>query len=453
MPWNRRDVSTSSRGVVRRGAYARRLVPAVTLALIGSAVTLGPSAAAPPQYPFRDPGLSQIARVDDLLGRLTMGEKISMLHQYAPAIPRLEIPMFKTGTEALHGVAWSTDYSDNGNVVTAKGTVFPQAVGLASTWDPALIRQVGSAVGDEARGFNAQNPVVWGLNLWAPVVNLLRDPRWGRNEEGYSEDPTLTGSISTAYGSGMQGNDPNHLKTAPTLKHYLAYNNEAGRDVTSSNVPARVLNEYDRAAFKPAIVANAATGVMASYNLVNGRPATVSPDLNDVVRSWTKTPLFNVSDAYAPYNLTGSEAYFPNQAEADSAVVKAGLNSFTIDNTDSQPMITAITSGLSQGLLTAQDIDTAVGQALTVRFRLGLFDPDGGPYAKITAAAINSPAHQQLARKTADEAMVLLKNTNHTLPLSPASTKKGIASNTKWSMPDSTCCEYTSIGSEGSARK
>src|SRR5665811_1579597 len=138
-------------------------------------------------------------------------EKISMLHQYAPAIPRLGIPMFKTGTEALHGVAWSTDYNNNGNVVTANGTAFPQAVGLASTWDPALIRQVGSAVGDEARGFNAQNPVVWGLNLWAPVVNLLRDPRWGRNEEGYSEDPMLTGSMATAYGSGMEGNDPRYL--------------------------------------------------------------------------------------------------------------------------------------------------------------------------------------------------------------------------------------------------
>ena len=406
---------------VRRRVYLRRVLPAAALALVGSALMLSPSSA--DAYPFRNPGLSVSARVDDLLGRLTMDEKISMLHQYAPAIPRLGIPMFKTGTEALHGVAWSTDYNNNGNVVTANGTVFPQAVGLASTWDPALIRQVGSAVGDEARGFNAQNPVVWGLNLWAPVVNLLRDPRWGRNEEGYSEDPTLTGSISTAYGSGMEGNDPNHLKTAPTLKHYLAYNNEAGRDVTSSNVPNRVLNEYDRAAFKPAIEANAATGVMASYNLVNGRPATVSPDLNDVVRSWTKTPLLNVSDAYAPYNLTGSEAYFPTQAEADSAVVKAGLNSFTIDGTDSQPMITAIKTGLSQGLLTARDIDTAVGQALTIRIRLGLFDPDGGPYAKITAAAINTPAHQQLARKTADEAMVLLKNRDHALPLNPTTTK------------------------------
>ena len=417
------SVSFIKKHVVRRRTYLWRVGPVVVVAVVGSVMLLSPSSAAP-VLPFRNPALSLNTRVDDLLGRLTMDEKISMLHQYAPAVPRLGIPMFKTGTEAVHGVAWSTDYNNNGNVVTAKGTVFPQAVGLASTWDPALIKQVGSAVGDEARGYNAQNPVVWGLNMWAPVVNLLRDPRWGRNEEGYSEDPTLTGAISTAYGSGMEGNDLLHLKTAPTLKHYLAYNNEDGRDVTSSNVPARVLNEYDQAAFKPAIVANAATGVMASYNLVNGRPATVAPELNDVVRSWTKMPLLNVSDAYAPYDLTRSENYFPTQAEANSAVIKAGLNSFTIDGTDPQPMIRDIKTGLSEGLLTAGDIDTAVGQALSVRFRLGLFDPDGGPYAKITAAAINTPAHQQLARKTADEAMVLLKNANHTLPLNPATTKK-----------------------------
>jgi beta-glucosidase len=374
-------------------------------------------------YPFRNPHLSLTVRENDLLSRLTLAEKVAELHQYVPAIPSLGIPMFKTGTEALHGVAWSTDDNNNGAGVTAKGTVFPQAVGLASTWDPALIKQVGNAVGQEARGYNAENPVVWGLNLWAPVVNLLRDPRWGRNEEGYSEDPTLTASIATAYGAGMEGNDPRYLKTAPTLKHYLAYNNEAGRDVTSSNVPNRVLNEYDRQAFKPEIVANAATGVMASYNLVNGRPSTVSPDLNDLLRSWTDKALLNVSDAYAPYNLTGSEAYFPTQVVADAAVLKAGLNSFTIDGTNSQPMITAIQAGLAQGLLTERDIDTAVRPALTVRFRLGLFDPDGGPYAKITAAAINTTAHQQLARKTADEAMVLLKNANHALPLNPTTTK------------------------------
>jgi beta-glucosidase len=406
---------------VRRKAY---LVATVVL-LLGVFV-LPAQARSDPAYPFRNPHLSLNARIDDLLGRLTLDEKIAWLHQSQAAIPRLGIPYFKAGTEALHGVAWSNDLNNNWGKTDATSTVFPQAVGLASTWDTNLIKQVGSAVGDEARGFNAENPVLWGLNLWAPVVNLLRDPRWGRNEEGYSEDPMLTGAISTAYGSGIEGNDPRYLKAAPTLKHYLAYNNEAGRDVTSSNVPPRVLNEYDRQAFKPAIAANAATGVMASYNLVNGRPDTVSPDLNGIERSWTDQTLFNVSDAFAPYNLTGSEHYFATQPEADAAILKAGLNSFTIDDSNPQPMITAIESALSQGLLTEADIDKAARPVLSLRFRLGQFDPDGGPYAKITPAVINSPAHQQLARKTADEATVLLKNSNAALPLD-ASTARHIA--------------------------
>jgi beta-glucosidase len=396
----------------------RRVLAAMAAALL--AVPAAPGAAhADDSYPFRDPHLPLQTRVDDLVGRLTLDEKISLLHQYQPAVPRLGIKLFKAGTEALHGVAWSNDIDNGGAVVTADGTSFAQPVGLASTWDTDLVKRVGDAVGDEARGFHAQNPRVFGLNLWAPVVNLLRDPRWGRNEEGYSEDPLLTGAVATAYGKGLQGVDPDHLKTAPTLKHYLAYNNETGRDVTSSNVPQRVLNEYDRQAFKPALTANAATGVMASYNLVNGRPATVDPDLAGLVRSWSDYPLFNVSDAYAPYNLTGSQAYFATQAEADAAVIKAGLNSFTIDDGNGTPMVTAIKQALDQGLLTAHDIDVAVGQALSIRFRLGEFDPDGGPYAGITPAVIDSPAHRRLARQTADEAMVLLKNQNNALPLKP----------------------------------
>jgi beta-glucosidase len=399
----------------------RRVLAVLAAALI--AVPTAPGAArADTAFPFRDPHLALPTRVDDLVGRLTLDEKISMLHQYQPAVPRLGIKLFKAGTEALHGVAWSNDIDDNSNVVPADGTTFAQPVGLASTWDTGLIRQVGGAVGDEARGFNAENPRVFGLNLWAPVVNPLRDPRWGRNEEGYSEDPLLTGAISTAYGKGLEGNDPARLKTAPTLKHYLAYNNEAGRDVTSSTVPQRVLNEYDRQAFAPAIKAGAATGVMASYDLVNGRPATVDPDLGTLVRGWSDYPLFNVSDAGAPYNLTGSEHYFSSQAEADAAVIKAGINSFTIDNADGAPLAAAIHQALDQGLLTVHDIDVAVGQALSIRFRLGEFDPSGGPYASITPAVINSPAHQQLARQTADEAMVLLKNQGGALPLKPGGT-------------------------------
>src|SRR3954447_20057844 len=360
-----RSASTST--CSREGDVMRKLllVAATTATLLGA-----PQAARAEGEPFRDPSLPLSARIDDLMGRLTMDEKISLLHQYEPAIPRLGIGVFKAGTEALHGVAWSNDYNHNGDVVTAHATTFPQAIGLATTWDPALLRAVGSSVGDEARGLHAQNPTVWGLNLWAPVVNLLREPRWGRNEEGYSEDPTLTSAMATAYGSGMQGPDPDHLKAAPTLKHFLAYNNEVGRDVNSSEVPPRVLHEYDEQAFKPTLAAGAATGVMASYNLLNGRPMTVSPLLNEI-RAWSPRPLFNVSDAFAPYNLTGSQHYFATPPEADAAMFRAGTDAYVADNNDPSPMIAAVKQAIAGGYMTMADVERADRHALNLRFRLG----------------------------------------------------------------------------------
>ncbi|OAH15091.1 glycoside hydrolase family 3 protein [Streptomyces jeddahensis] len=399
----------------RRARARRTAIPTLALALLAGlgATTAGPAAADDPAYPFRDPRLSVDQRVDDLLSRLTLDEKISLLHQYQPAIPRLGIPSFRTGTEALHGVAW-----------LGKATVFPQAVGLASTWDPSLIEKVGSAVGDEVRGFQQERPAGWGLNVWAPVANPLRDPRWGRNEEGYSEDPYLTGSMATAYGTGLTGGDPDHLKTAPTIKHFLANNNEIRRDTTSSDLRPRVLKEYEEAAFKPAIEADAVTGVMTSYNLVNGRPATVTPLLNDTVRGWTDRELLNVTDAWAPGNLVNSQKYYDTQAEADAAALKAGIDSFTGDDTNSAPTTTAVKNALSSGLLEESDIDGAAGHILNVRVRLGEFDPDGGRYGKIDKSVVNSPAHQKLAREAAADAMVLLKNQNKALPLKASETKE-----------------------------
>ncbi|GAA4706832.1 glycoside hydrolase family 3 protein [Phytohabitans rumicis] len=373
-----------------------------------------PARAADPTYPFRDPDLPVATRIDDLVARLTLDEKISLLHQHQPAIPRLGIGPFRTGTEALHGVAW-----------LGEATVFPQAIGLATTWDPELMRQVGTAVGREARGFHAKDPAANGLNLWAPVVNLLRDPRWGRNEEGYSEDPYLTGALSTAYGKGLSGDHPTYLQAAPTLKHYLANNNEVSRETTSSMLPPRLLHDYEYAAFRPAIAAGAATGVMTSYNLVNGRPATVEPSLNTDVRRWTDRDLLVVSDAFAPGNLTGPQQYYATQAEANAAALKAGVDSFTQDGSSNGSTIAAVTAAVQQGLLTVSDVDRAVRHILSIRFRLGEFDPPSrNPYAAITPDVINSPAHQRLARKAADEQIVLLKNSAGTLPLSPSRTRK-----------------------------
>ncbi|KDN22306.1 glycoside hydrolase family 3 protein [Amycolatopsis rifamycinica] len=406
---------------MRLSFFRRALVPAVAATLL---LAPSPALAAPPP-PFRDPALPLAVRIDDLLSRLTADEKISLLHQYQPAIPRLGIGVFKTGTEALHGVAWSTDYDNSGAVVKADGTVFPQAIGLASTWDPALVKQVGAAVGQEARGFNARNPTLWGLNLWAPVVNLLRDPRWGRNEEGYSEDPYLTGEFAIAYGRGMQGDDPRYLQAAPTLKHFLAYNNEVNRDTTSSSVPPKILHDYDEQAFKIPLQAGAANAVMPSYNLVNGRPNHVSPDLDGKLRQWAPQDIAVVSDAGAPSNLVNSEKYYATKAEGDAAAIKAGLDSFTDNDTDGSITVAAVKEALNKGLLTMADVENADRHLLSLRFRLGEFDPPGrNPYAKITPAVIGSPEHRALARKTAAEQMVLLRNNGGALPLDAARNKK-----------------------------
>ena len=416
---------------------SRRTPIALAAALLLAISLLSPGAAsARATFPFQDPKLPVATRVHDLLQRLTVDEKISLLHQYEPAIPRLGIKAFKIGTEALHGYAWTSDAS--GNQIYAKGTVFPQAVGLASTWDTSLIKQVGQTVGTEARGYHSTNDErqLWGLNLWAPVVNLLRDPRWGRNEEGYSEDAALTGAISTAYGQGLTGNAPGYLLAAPTLKHYLANNNEVARATSDVQLPERVLNEYDRQAFRPAISQDAATGVMSSYNGVNGRPNAVNPDLGADVRSWTKKDLLNVTDAGLPDSLAGSGTdpnwnthYYPNYTEGDAAILKAGTDSFTIDNGNNANTVNAIKDALAKGLLTSADIDAAVGHILSIRVRLGEFDPDGGPYGRIDASVINSAANQRLNRQTADASQVLLKNEPKkngaaTLPLNPAKTKK-----------------------------
>ncbi|TDW21470.1 glycoside hydrolase family 3 protein [Kribbella kalugense] len=358
--------------------------------------------------PFRDPARPTGERIDDLLARLTPDEKVALLHQHQPPVPRLSLDAFRTGTEALHGVAW-----------LGPATVFPQAIGLATSWNPDLVRAVGDAVGDEVRVFHQKDPTGVGLNVWAPVVNPLRDPRWGRNEEGYAEDPWLTGVIATAYGHGLAGDDPSYLKTAPTLKHFLAYNNETDRCTTSSNLPPRVLHEYELPAFRTPIESGAAVAVMPSYNLVNGRPAHLSPLINDVLRTWTTDDLLVVSDAYAPANLFGLQRYLPDGPTAYAAAIKAGVDSFTQDGTDSTPTIERLHEALDRGLIAWSDIDTAVRRVLAIRLRLGEFDPpELDPYRGLEPDLVNCPAHRELAQDAARQAIVLLKHECQVLPLS-----------------------------------
>ncbi|GAB3836050.1 glycoside hydrolase family 3 protein [Kribbella italica] len=371
-----------------------------------------PSSAVPPA--FRDPARKLPERVGDLLDRLTLTEKLGLLHQHQGAVPRLGLAPFRTGTEALHGVSW-----------LGPATVFPQAIGLAASWNTELIEAVGSAVGDEVRAFHHRDPAAVGLNVWAPVVNPLRDPRWGRNEEGYSEDPWLTGELAVAYGRGLTGTAPGPLKTAPTLKHFLAYNNETDRCTTSSNLPPRVLHDYELPAFRAPIEAGAAVAVMPSYNLVNGRPAHLSPLINDVLRGWTEDDLLVVSDAGAPANLVGLQGYHADGPSAYAAALTAGIDSFTQDDDNAGPSVQHLTAALERRLLTEADVDEAVRHALAVRFRLGEFDPpELDPYADLGEAVIGCPAHRQLAQEAARQSIVLLKHECHLLPLDSATTRR-----------------------------
>jgi beta-glucosidase len=327
-----------------------------------------------------------------------------MLHQRSPAVPRLAVAEFLTGTEGVHGASWR-DHGGTGEVLAA--TTFPQPPGIAAAWDPELARAIGRATGREVRALHDEHPRI-SLNVWAPVVNPLRDPRWGRNEEGYSEDPLLTAITGTAFCHGLAGDDGRgYLLTAPTLKHFLGYNNEDLRDLTSSGLRARVLHEYDLPPFRAPIAAGAATGVMPSYNLVNGRPAHVSPLLREI-RGWAEEELLTCSDAWAPSNLVRTQHYFDDHPQAHAAALRAGLDSFTDQDADGGFTAAQVTEALARALITMDDVDRAVRRKLLIRLRLGEFDADGGPFA--TAAALDTAAHRELAATAARRAAVLLTN-------------------------------------------
>lgn len=354
---------------------------------------------------FHDSAAPLDARVEDLLARLSLDEKVSLLHQHCPPIPRLGIGYFHTGQEVLHGAAGQA------------GTIFPQAVGLAATWNCELVEAVGAAVAAEIRGFRAHDESV-SLNAWGPVVNLLRDPRWGRNEEGYSEDPILTARLAAAYCRGLtrgEGKvDERVLATAPTLKSFLAYNHEAEvpRDIS---VRQRVLREYEIVPFLEALDASAVPSMMAAYGVTNGRPNHLS-EYFSVVRD--RFPdLYIVSDAYAPESLVAHGAYYEDKQHAYAAAVRAGLDSFTQDWADSEPTRAVLLDALALGLLAEQDVDQAVRRLLRMRLRTGEFDLDA-PGPEIEPG--DEGAHRALAREAVRQSLVLLRN-DGILPLDPGS--------------------------------
>ncbi|GGO63060.1 sugar hydrolase [Microbacterium nanhaiense] len=340
--------------------------------------------------------------VEELLAALTLDEKIALLHQHQPAIERLGLDAFHTGTEALHGLSW-----------VGIATVFPQPVGLAATWDPGFLAEVGAAVATEVRAKHAQDPSL-SLNVWAPVVNTLRHPLWGRGEEGYSEDPDLTAALAIGYTQGLRGDHPTVWKTVPTLKHFLAYGNETDRATTSSHLPPQALHEYELPAFVGPVAAGCVGAVMPSYNLVNGRPTHVSGELLQHLRDLAPEPIAYVSDAQAPSFLVDEQRYFDSHRQSHAAALRAGLDSFTDNSEASAPTIERVTAALEAGDITAADIDRAVRNLLIMRARTGELTGED-PYG-VGPEQIDTPAHRALARDAVARSVVVLEN-DGSLPL------------------------------------
>ena len=345
----------------------------------------------------------RLERARSLVGAMTLEEKLPFLHQHSSGVERLGIGPFSTGTEALHGVAW------RGPAVT-----YPQPVGLAASWDPVLLEAVGTQIAREVRVHHEhENPA--SLNVWAPVVNALRHPLWGRTEEGLSEDPLLNAQLGTAIARGLRG-EGETWSTVPTLKHFLAYSNETDRAATSSSMPPRVLHEYELPGFEEPLAIGAAGAVMLAYNLVDGVPAHLSPLVNSHLRALVADPdlLFVVSDAGAPTNLITIQDVAADLTEAVAAMLRAGVDSFTDHGEDSEPTIRAAREALERGLLEERHVDQAVVRQLVARARTGEFD-DAAPslprFAQAEAIALSEEA--------ASRSAVLLHHQHGTLPARP----------------------------------
>ena len=369
------------------------------------------------QPPYKNPSLPLDQRVNDLVSRMTTEEKISQLGHTADAVPRLGIPEYNWWNEGLHGVARA-----------GIATVFPQAIGLAATFDEPLMHQVATVISTEFRAkYNADmhkdGSTEWyhGLTVWSPNINIFRDPRWGRGQETYGEDPYLTSRMGIAFVTGLQGDDPKYLKTVATSKHFAVH---SGPEPTRHTVDVQA-SRHDMAdtylpAFRATVMEGKAGSVMCAYNSLNGQPACANEMLlTEHLRNAWKFQGYVVSDCAAVTDVFQGHHFTKTMEEGVAAALKAGTDLIcgspqTRVKTEREAALKAV----QEGLLSQEDLDRAMRRLFTARFRLGMFDPPSMvPYSKITASENDSEAHRQLALRTARESIVLLKNKDNFLPL------------------------------------
>jgi beta-glucosidase len=352
-------------------------------------------------YPFQDPSLPINVRVIDLVSRLTLQEKISQLGCNVPGIDRLGVPAYSYWNEALHGVAGS-----------GLATSFPQAIALSSTWDRHLVYEVASAISDEARVKN--NSEGKGLTYWSPTINMDRDPRWGRSEETYGEDPYVTAQIALNFIRGMQGEHPKYLKTVATVKHFACNNVDLDRHKISSNVDERSLREYYLPAFKTCVTEGKVFSVMSAYNALNDVPCPANRMLlTNILRTEWGFAGYVVSDCDAVADVWYNHQYVVTEQDATALCLKSGTDL----NCGGTYQFFAGTA-IYNGLMSEMDVDTALKRIFKARFLLGEFDPPAMvPYTSIPDEDLDCEEHRNLALQAAREAIVLLKNQDSLLPL------------------------------------
>ena len=366
---------------------------------------------------WKDASQPARARVSDLVRRLSLAEKVQQMRNAAPAIPRLGVPAYDYWSECLHGVGRA-----------GIATVFPQAIGLAAAWDMPLLRETAGVIATEARAkhndyagkHNSDSARYYGLTFWTPNINLFRDPRWGRGQETYGEDPFLTAQLGVAFIRGLQGDDPKYVKAMACAKHFAVHSGpELERHRFDAQPSERDLYETYLPQFEAAVREGRVGAVMGAYNSVYGQPACASPFLlTDLLRKQWGFDGHVVSDCGAIYDIYANHKFTATPAEAAAATVKAGDD--LCCGTDYNSLVRAV----KNGLISEKEIDAAVGRVLAARFRLGLFDPPGKvPYAQIPISQNDTPAHEALALKMARESIVLLKN-DSLLPLDRAKIKR-----------------------------
>ena len=362
----------------------------------------------PQTPPYQDPAAPLASRVADLVSRMTLEEKIAQMQHDAPAIPRLGVPAYNWWNEGLHGVARA-----------GVATVFPQAIGLAATWNARLVNQIASVVGDEARAKHhefvrqGQRGIYQGLTVFAPNINIFRDPRWGRGQETYGEDPHLTARMGVAFVRGLQGDDPRYLKTVATPKHLAVHSGpEALRHEFNAIVDERDLRETYLPAFEATVREAGALSVMCAYNRLDGEPCCSNARLlTAILRQEWGFAGYVVSDCRALSDLVQGHKIVQTRADAAGRALGAGLD------LTCGPEFGALAEAVKNGSAREADIDAAVTRLLTVRFRLGMFDPpESVPFAGIPYAVNDSTEHKALALQAARESIVLLKNDAQTLP-------------------------------------